>query len=306
MKKTILAAALVAASTTAFADTSIYGHINYVAGDVEDFSGEEGFEIQNGSTSTSRAGIRFSKDAGGITYGIRQEWSISATNSLTTRHSDLYAKGAFGKVSLGQGSEAGDDAVENDFSGTYVLTGSEYESWSLSQISDNIDESRDERLRYDTPNLGGFYAAASINDTDDINVEAGFRNQTVKASIYGSNFDDTDAAPNRSDQDAIGGSIAFQVAGFNAALQGGERSDADYEFGRVIVGYKVGGHRVAVDYTTEDTNGSEVETTGLSYVFLPTKGVELYAGYREAEADAAIFNGEEDGDAILIGSRVKF
>jgi hypothetical protein len=129
MKKTILAIALAAATTTAFADTSVSGHVNYKFGDLEDFNGNEDFTIGTAGTSESRFRFKASTEANGVTYGIRQEFGLggpgtsSVGSSFNKRFNSLYLKGSFGKVTLGQGSEAGDGAVENDYSGTYLTQG---------------------------------------------------------------------------------------------------------------------------------------------------------------------------------------
>lgn len=326
MKKTILAAALVAASTTAFADTSLSGHVNYVAGDLEDFSGDEDFTVDNANTSKSRFRIKASREASGVTYGLTQEFGVNTGSSVDQRVNEFYLKGAFGKLSLGQGSEAGDGLAENDFSGTYVLNNSSYESWGGVNVS-NIDGGRDERLRYDTPKLGNIATLSVDLDTnDDVSVGAGLGGSFWKLGVYA---EDRDA----NDSDEIGGSIAVKLAGFTAAVHAGERDATgattdpddnfgDVEFTRVVLGYNAGSFSIAVDAATNErdtvavgatTNGKlDTETVGLSFVYRPTSGVELYAGYREATDNEAttttsVFaNNEEDADGFLFGGRVKF
>jgi len=74
------------------------------------------------------------------------------------------------------------------------------------------------------------------------------------------------------------------------------------------VGYKMGKHAFAVDYGVTELSESGVEdletdTVGISYVFAPAKGVELFAGYREYSVDA---DGYTDPELYTVGSRVKF
>jgi hypothetical protein len=78
----------------------------------------------------------------------------------------------------------------------------------------------------------------------------------------------------------------------------------DTEQTRLIVGYRVGAYAFAVDYgiTETDNKSVDAETSGISLVYTATKGVELYAGARNAQA----IDGALDENAFLMGARVKF
>lgn len=321
MKKTLLAVALAAASTTAFADVSVSGHVNYVFGDIEDFTGNEDITVNDAITSQSRFRIKSSKEANGITYGSTQEFGLngdSSTDVVGIRVNEFFLKGDFGKLSLGQGSEAGDGAAESDFSGTYLGNNAAYNTWGLSSAIGQIDGGRDERLRYDSPKLGGIFAVALDIDTNDdtsIAVRAGGSNW--KAAVYQESRD-------ANDSDEIGASVALKFGGFTAAAHYGEIDDnglaaaaarGDIEFSRFILGYRSGPYSVAVDLATREqdasTGNAEVdhETTGLTFVYRPTGGVELYAGIRSVDDDDAapsLPGMEDDGDGFLVGGRVKF
>jgi hypothetical protein len=113
-----------------------------------------------------------------------------------------------------------------------------------------------------------------------------------------------------SDDDTVAASIAGKMAGFTAALQYhmnegvvGAASN-DEEQMRVILGYNPGPFSISIDHqiTETDTKNIDAETTGLNFVYRPAKGVELYAGARNAQAT----NGVVDENAFLFGARVKF
>jgi hypothetical protein len=317
MKKLLLALAVAGAAVSAQADVSLSGHVNYAAGNVEDLGGSQGFDVFNNGSSGSRFRIVGSKEANGITYGARQELGLrDGSGSPFGRVSQFTIGGDFGQFSLGQGWESGDDIAELDFSGTYIAgSGAGGYTFGNGTQTDNIDGGRDQRLRYDSPKLGGVVNIAADFDQDDsfgISVLAGGDNW--QAGIFSESEGDSNAA-------SMGGSVALKVAGFTAAFQLGQADnsatvnagEADYR--GVILGYNVGKVSVAIHTENREvTNAAGGKTTdntsnGVSVNFRPTGGVELYAGFRTAESDitgATIYNGKKDGSAFVVGGRVKF
>jgi hypothetical protein len=327
MKKTLLAIALAAATTTAYADTSISGHVNYILGDLEEFNGNEDITVDNGGASVSRFAIKSSQEAAGVTWGIFIERSI-VDGGVGGRQDNLFAQGNFGKFTLGQGSEAGDDAVENDYSGTYLTQG-DLGSWGLSDQSgvsggsdskfSTPDGGRTENLRYDTPQLGMFSGAVSYDTEDTVSVEAKLEGSMFKASVYVASKGDaakTDPAlvPNSAQGDEVGGSVAVKFGGFTAALQAaqvdegettaGADNGADVDYAGVVIGYNVGSISASVDFKTNENDADTLdkETVGLNFVYRPAKGVELYTGYRTVDNKIT----DTDADGVLFGARVKF
>jgi hypothetical protein len=338
MKKTLLALAIAGAAVSAQADVSVSGHVNYSAGDLKEFNGNDGLDIQNNGASGSRFRIVASKEANGITYGTRQELGLTTggTGALNTRVSEFTISGDFGKFSLGQGWESGDDAAEQDFSGTYLLNGTAFDAWDAGNNFNNVDGGRDNRLRYDSPKLGGVVKIVADYDTNDslgLAVFAGGSNWKLGVFTEQKGDVGTSVATTTDDQtDEVGASIAFKVAGFTAALQMGKKDGQraiaatattnavaaadEQEYRGVILGYRVGKFSVAVDSAnyeqTAVTGGAATvdnDTKGLSFVYRPTGGVELYAGIRTADANvvgATPFAGQNSADGFLVGGRVKF
>ncbi|MGH1440607.1 MAG: porin [Cellvibrionaceae bacterium] len=313
MKKTLLAIALATASTTLYAadaKVSFSGHVNYLFGDLEDFTGNEDTTVDGNGASGSRVRFVSSVKHGEITYGARQEFSVGSGNgsNVGVRVNQFTLNGGFGQLSLGTGWEAGDDAAEQDLSGTYLLTGSGYDAWGLG--FGKIDGSRDERLRYDSPKFGGVVKfAVDYDDSEDISVAvfAGGSNWKVAGYIEQRDDDDSDEA---------GVSASFNLGGFVLTGQLGERdetasgADDNRSYAGVILGYNKGKYSVAVDFANYEVNDGDTtdrDTAGLSFVYRPGKGVELYAGLRSADDNVGTFvNGEDSGEALLVGARVKF
>jgi hypothetical protein len=319
-------------------------------GDTEDFNGAEDFSVANNGASGSRFRIVSSKEANGITYGTRQELGLnngggssakledtkednglengvvdfdelSFSDNVSVRVNQFTIGGDFGQFSLGRGWESGDDMTEMDYSGTYLTSAGGHSGFGGSKVG-NIDGGRDDRLRYDSPKIGGILNLAIDFDTsDNIGISAKVGGDNWKAGLY---VEDNEA----SHTDEVGGSIAFKMAGFTAALQlaqkedgvtapvapatKGQNKDADYR--AVILGYNVGKFSVAIDFSSreEETGNDKTldrSTKGLNFNYRPTGGVELYAGLRTAKddiEDAKTYNGKDSGDAFILGGRVKF
>jgi len=322
MKKTILAIALAAATTTAFADTTLSGHVNWKFGDLEDFNGNEDITVNNANTSQSRFRIKSSKESNGTTYGIYLERGLVDTG-VNNRVDELFMSGGFGKVTLGQGSEAGDGAVEMDYSGTYLTQG-DLSSWELGDQSgvpggsdsrfSTPDGGRTERLRYDLPKMGMFSAAISYDTQDTTSVEAKLSGSMFKAAIYVAAKGDAAKTGATAAGDEVGGSVAVKFGGFTAAVGAvqvdegetttGADNGADLDYTNLVLGYNAGPISASVDFKTNenDAGTNEKETVGLNFVYRPTKGVELYAGYRTVDNKVS----DTDADGILAGARVRF
>jgi hypothetical protein len=263
-------------------------------------------------------------------------------NALNKRQNEVYVSGGLGKVTLGMGSSAGDGATENDFSGTYLTAGdlSSWElgagsaavaagfapgvfdpvtgvtaapvanvpaaaGGSLASNSSK-DIGRVERLRYDAPAIGNLHLSASLNDAavndagNDFAIAATYKLPSFIVTV-------ASVSKDADDSDVVEASVAGKMANFTAALgfHTEENGGNDLEQTHVILGYNPGPFSVSVDFQTTEVDGSpafDAETTGLNFVYRPTKGVELYAGARNAQAADGVI----DEDAFLMGARVKF
>lgn len=320
MKKALLALAVAGAAVSVHADTSISGHVNFALGDTTETRGdasatEQDFRVSNKTTSDSRFRIVSTKKVDDITWGIKQEFGISSAgesvetagtavtvtdnnatqqtldkDDVSVRVNELWAAGDFGKVSLGQGSEVGDGSTENDYSGTYLLNGN---NDLFGAGVDAADGGRTERLRYDSPKLGGMLTLSTSYNSNETNVGANVKGSNFNFSLFKENKQTATG-------DIMGGSAAAFFGGVTLAYQFSETDNgiaADSESEAFIIGYKAGAFSVAVDVAEDEV---DTEHTGLSFVYRPTKGVELYTGFRTVEVAAT------DSDAYALGARVKF
>jgi predicted porin len=256
-------------------------------------------------------------------------------DSIDLRYQDVYLSGSFGKISLGKGDGAGNDATESDLSGTYIIAAANSQDlyggyvfdaagdFNVSDVYGSTDSySRVNRLRYDSNNFNGFSFAASYGQQQVSEISAKFAGGTdikyVVQGFYGTigengTLDGTTLVDNGDERMGVSGSVLL-ANGLNFTASYSEKDSdlstaEDRENMWFKVGYKMGKHAFAVDYgetedSTETTTESESDTMGVSYVFAPAKGVELYAGYRQYNLDGN--DTGTDPEFYTVGSRVKF
>ena len=283
--------------------------------------------------------------------------------NLDTRKIDIYLEGDFGKVSFGKGDGAGYYANMMDYSETlYFGGGAWYTLYSsgISFVDDNgnklyrIGETngvfnavgRQERIRYDSPSIGGLVLSTSLDngnayelaaryhvdlpgaklatglswvDTNDLNIEASPTNG--QPLTPGSEFKAKQVL-SASASLLLDGGLNFTVsygndktdAMANAGQANQEGFDATNLFGQV--GYLTGAHHFAVNYgetkdlIVEGTKGSQI---GLAYVYDWSSAVRLYSSYHLYSLDlpSSVKTAEGWGDAndisqLYAGIRVAF
>lgn len=283
--------------------------------------------------------------------------------NLDTRKIDIYLEGDFGKVSFGKGDGAGYYANLMDYSGTlYYGGGAWYTLYSsgISFVDDNGNQlykigqtnsvfnavGRQERIRYDSPSIGGLVLSTSLDNGNAYELAARYHVDLPGAKLAtGLSWVDTndlniEASPTNGQPLTPGSEFkAKQVLGASASLllDGGlnftvsygndetdemanagqanqEGFDATNLFGQV--GYLTGAHHFAVNYgetkdlIVEGTKGSQI---GLAYVYDWSSAVRLFSSYHLYSLDlpSSVKTAEGWGDAndisqLYAGVRVAF
>jgi predicted porin len=281
----------------------------------------------NGGTSTDVTNGNLSDNDADVAS------SSSSEDNIDLRYQDIYLSGSFGKVSLGKGDGAGNGRTESDLSGTDVIAPnysvdlySDFLFDANTKVGDLYGEtdsySRVNRLRYDSNNFNGFSFAVSYGQQEVSEIGLKFAGgDDIKYHVqgfFGSQGDASTATPaattttDNSDERMgvsasvlLGNGLNFTLSYSEKDVDNAASADKENLWGKV--GYKMGKHAVSVDYGETENKGTttrEAETVGVSYVFAPAKGVELYAGYREYSTDDV--TGGVDPEFYTVGSRVKF
>jgi hypothetical protein len=313
------------------------------------------FGIQGAAQATPglRVGARIesemkSNPSDQVNFGNPSRGAVGAEEQVlfAERWLDAFFEGSWGRVNIGQGSGAADDASTIDLSGTGMANGNCVCDWGggigfrgsdgsaigtsvLAAFNNNDFESRYDRVMYATPTFSGFRAQAGWGQKSD----AG---EVTEASLWwsGKMAGDIQAAIGWSNEktgsnatgvevpnnETIGGSVSWlHTSGFNVTLahtnmeiSAVDRNKAKFTW--VKVGYKTGPHAVAVDYVMADdnaANGDEGKSYGIGYVWNPVRWLEIFANYRmyELDRDAALLApgvGIEDVTVGAIGTRIRF
>ena len=283
--------------------------------------------------------------------------------NLDTRKIDIYLEGDFGKVSFGKGDGAGYYANMMDYSGTlYYGGGAWYTLYSsgISFVDDNGNQlykigqtnsvfnavGRQERIRYDSPSIGGLVLSTSLDNGNAYELAARYHVDLPGAKLAtGLSWVDTndleiatsptDGQPltpgsefrekqvlSASASLLLDGGLNFTVsygndetdAIANAGQANQEGFDATNLFGQV--GYLTGAHHFAVNYgetkdlIVEGTKGSQI---GLAYVYDWSSAVRLFSSYHLYSLDlpSSVKTAEGWGDAndisqLYAGVRVAF
>ena len=277
------------------------------------FTGSE--EMDNGNKVGFRFEMQFQDNAAnkvdGGTLG-------SVGDQSDFRYQDLYFSGGFGKISLGKGDGASNGSTEVDFSGTVLSSSSNHQSnWGGYKITPTQNWStvftmfdglsRQNRVRYDTPNFNGFSVAGSINQGNASEIAIRYKGDIGGGKLGAALFSATDTDDNA--RDVTGGSASFLMSsGLNFTVAFSER-DPDAGAARDAttfkVGYKKGMHAFSVDVGDgENAAGQEGDTTGFTYAYFPHPGVEVFATVRELDSSGVA--NAQSVDLFAFGGRVKF
>ena len=373
LKPTLLSAAVAAALlTTAMPADAVKftasGQINKVMSDIDNGS-ESALGFFDNDFSGTRFRFKGSEELdNGLTIGGYSEWQISgnpisgaefqangefgeANGTLSERHADIYASGAFGKVSLGQGNGAANGTSEVDLSGTWrtdyvhgnacALGGINFGNAAITvgQPNASIDgESRNDRIRYDTPTLGEVFSAAVSLGNGGLTEYAGWLDMTFGSTQFSAAIGASDTDEQIQNPVTTTGSIQRERQMISASLLLGnglnftvaateEERDGDAddnEQSYFKVGYKTGKHAFSASVSEGDGDGTlggqapgsglsnvESEGTAFAYNYQAAPSLNLYAGWREVEVDDdanAIAQGSaanvEDVDSLMLGAHL--
>lgn len=234
---------------------------------------------------------------GGTGGGTANDNAVG-TNSFTERKAEVtMTHKRFGKLSLGQGDEASQDASEYNLNGaalasgvlssTSYLTntalfnkgGNAYLTTTLGAVFGNIDGDRDDRVRYDTPSIMGFTASASFTSGGGGAAGLKYDGKVGQFKILGAIAYNNDSGISTTTEDEVIGSVSvLHDSGVNASFAYGNRNHKqpttgaantpdDAKFMGGSVGYiaklfGVGPTAFSVDYyRTENLNRANTAST---------------------------------------------
>ena len=219
----------------------------------------------------------------------------------------------FGKISLGQGDEAGQDAAEYHLTGAgnviswtpatgfltntalFNSTTKAYLTTTLGAVFGNIDGDRDDRVRYDTPKFMGFTGSASFTSGGGGAVALKYDDKVGQFKILGAVAYNNDAGISTTVEDEVFGSVAvLHDSGLNAFFTAGVRNHKK---------------SIATDVSTDDANhiGGGVGYIAKIFGVGPTAfAVDYYKTENLNRANTASTTTEWETTAIGVGVEQTF
>ena len=270
----------------------------------------------------------------------------SGPDSDSFRKMDAWFSGDWGKLSLGQASAATDAVTEVDLGGiewaggVYAfpidqMAGANFVSSTgapigvvVSSVITSFDGGRTDRVRYDSPQLGGALSfAVSLGNGERLEANIGGNHEfgasafawkvgirddgDIGASVPGSGGS---IVPDNVEPSRTVGSASLRIGSwsFTAAFADVDKDVTGADDPSTIytkVGYHAdNGHNFAIgigsyDDVAQDNDEAEIFQFGWGYS--PNSSVDLYASWTEAELDRPGLS-VDDITALQVGTRIKF
>ena len=231
-----------------------------------------------------------------------------------TRHANVWFKGQFGKVTIGQGSGAADGSAEADKSGTTViqyigsskdLLGSMEYGTSGVTVGDARSSfdglGRNDNLRYDAAK-NEFSFAASIGNGDKVELSGGYSVDDLEVRV--GLWDDADSGDDVSGYAISASWMDDQGLSLTGAYSGDDRNGDPTNI-YLKLGYRKDSSAFGFDWSeTSDLAAGDASALSVAWVEDIMQGVQVYASFRVDSLDDV--SGEDDITALIGGARVKF
>ena len=313
-----IAGALAAPMAAQAVDFKISGHVNralfVVDKDLADeaMNGTKARVQDNGGSSTRVRVTGSSETMDGNRIGIQWEYQASGSG-VSLRHANVQYSGGFGKITIGQGSEAGDGSAYSDTTGVFGIGhgAGTSEDFSLSDYFGSLDAGgRTNMVRYDTPSLGPISAAASVGNGDSVSGRL-----KLSSEFGGTSFGAQLATLQMpGDTSTIGASAGATMAGgltlSGAWARGKAMGGTDPSYLQTEVGYKFGDTGVALSWYQSDDfemEGSEGTAIGIGARHtMPKVGADVYTAVQNYSVKKEEGMESEKETVFVVGTRVKF
>ena len=323
MKTKLVVAALTTIPMAAAAESSITfsGQVNVAA---LEGSAVDDLTVVDNNTTGSRFRIIAAKGFGnGFSAGLRYELQaqFAQSNDATeiglnsgaadgavreVRYADTFITGVFGKIAIGRGDGAANGTSESY--GLLNFLGGAESHLLLNGVGANFSDvdglSRQNRIRYDTPEFSGFRAAVSLDEQDENEIGLGYDQKFALGTVRArAGFTTGDG-----DQQTIDVSVAYKFPfGLGLAYSYGEFDDTTglttTENNWFQVSYDIGAHWVfSAGYGSEDEFQADFDEVVdndliiLSAVWKPVAGAQVYFNYGNWDNGIATGDVEDDND----------
>lgn len=263
------------------------------------------------------------------------------TSFVERRMEAYFSHKQFGKLSIGQGPTASDGTAEVSLSGAgmaagggFIFNGGAVHIRTANQTNNNFGAntfgdktsnldgaSRSDRIRYDTPSMGGFSVGTSYLSDGRADVAVRYSGKFGGVAVKGAASYLNQASNSTSVEDQYVISVAAEHdSGLNIRGQYGEATKKaatadDQSTWSIGVGYdasltSMGATSFVTSYTVDenvDNNDEELTFYDFGVVqHISDAGTEVYLGVTFAEFEDGTATQYEDAMWVLAGTRIKF
>lgn len=298
-------------------DFTLSGHVNRALFITDSDGGTQAEVSDNGGSGTRFRMNGKTELEDGNTVAIQFEYGAGSTVSL--RHANVQYGGEFGRITVGQGSEAADGSAYSDTTGVFGIghgagTGA---GFSLGDYFGSLDAGgRVEMIRYDSPSIGPMGAAVSVANGDRVSAQIKLSSEFSGTSFGGKIATLQEPGSTETVGASFGATLASGLTISGAWARGNDHSDADCggavtdpSYFQAEVGYKFGNSGVAASWWSgEDFCQMDTESTMLGIGVrhtLPKAGAEIYSAVQNY--DVEMMDGMTmDETVFVVGTRVMF
>ncbi|MGH1441329.1 MAG: porin [Cellvibrionaceae bacterium] len=296
---------VMAASSVTVADVKLSGRVFHSAVDRDS---AEDIEFQTPGNAGYTISLNADHEIGnGLTTGLAFRLSdFGSGTDIALDEKSLYLSGAFGKLDLGHNLTA--SAFVEAYAGhaSYWIDPLGWLNWGGATNSASFNPflltgstTREERLRYDTPNFSGFSARGQLGDNGTSELALLYSNYGIIANAF--TIDGADVKG-----DTTGFLVAYNAPfGLHISYSSSEEDKlggGEDKYSGAKLGYTFGKHAVSVSGHVYEQDGvaDDYERSSFSYVYSASDRFQLFAQYTEEEL------GAQDDDAIALGAGLFF
>jgi predicted porin len=330
MKKSLIALAVLAASGSALAQSSVtlYGRIDTSVGSIKDSAAAAPknkattsmFADGKANLTASRWGFRGTEDlGGGLKAGFLLESRFfpdtGAIDGVQFKGASFVSlSGSFGEVRLGRSTTVYDDVRVVSYASNVFDSGFTPASNGVFSSGGDYNSRFDNKITYLSPSMGGFYAGVdyaldedAATKADKMALKAGYRAGPMHIAL-GYQDEKTIA-----DYTGVSGSYDFGVASVSAGFNMRDSKttaaeDTEYTFG---VNVPFGAVALSAGFASSKTEVGSATTGkasgfGLGATYTLSKRTRAYVGYRAVEVKNAAGSKTKDETLYAVGVRHDF
>ena len=299
-------------------EVSVSGHVARALVVTDSDNSDNTTQVKDWGSSPSRFRMSGSGEImdGGTSAGLFLELGEKGN----MRQSHVFFEGGFGKIALGDASDAADSRAYSDKSGTFIAHGQESGSIETGDYFDGLSGGTTEGVHYSSPSFGMGKLEASVGNDDRWSVSAVLDTTAGGAAVRGEagylDYGSNDTSIGASLGAKLAGGITFSAAWAKrtnekpaaAAADAPDPSDPGYF--QATVGYILGDTSFAVSwYRSSDfvNDGSEGNIVGVGFNHnLPKANAHLFASAQQFKAEDTAASLDAKDTVFVVGSRVRF